>query len=346
MTATILLAIALAFPDKSFAKRIQRYESDLLKVSIAGRSYKIPEVRNLYLDGAQPNKTGTTHQVVYKGKTYSLKNEALVDDRGNIILTLKSGGTENLGGIVAHGCMFWFSQVSEETDYGTSKPVTYAHVLIIKDFGGKFKLVKDMDIRPLIGNINYYLPISRYKDLVHLGGEVENYALLNLRSATVVGLNKGRHDERPLRDTSDSAISNSGRVFHQTGTILEQLSWAPPSWKTVRHISARDAKGWVTPDRWGDVKSPHDWITAVAIGNDDLLISNDLVTYAHKDFSYIPKTTIQDQRSLVQVFLKPGFAVGVIWRYDNERWENHMKNERGVLLSLPSLKPLCNIKLD
>jgi hypothetical protein len=72
---------------------------------------------------------------------------------------------------------------------------------------------------------------------------------------------------------------------------------------------------------------------------------NDLVTHAHRDSSYIPGVKIGDQRSLAQVFLKPGVAVGIIWRYDNERWENHLKNEYGVLLSLPSLKLLCKINL-
>jgi hypothetical protein len=337
-----LLVSAVVAPNVK-VERFYSPEGDVLRVTTKGKTYRIPELTDLYI--SSPKNQAFTQSLEYHGVKYEFKAGSIVNKSTGIGTPIETRQVECNHAIVSHDRMFWLLIRAEESEYGTSRPVSFARIYVMSESHGVPKLVKSMDILPVIEDASYNVPVKKYRDLLRLRGMGDAYGLLNLKTLGLMKMPKPTSGERPVRDVADAAISNSQDVYWQDGTTLKTLDWKGLAWKPVRTMSQRDRGGWVGPDQWGTVKAPHDWITAVKVGNDDLLISTDLVTFAKRKASYKLPFAINDQEATVQVFLKASVGIGIIWRYDNGNWDNPNKKGYGQFLSLPSLKPICPISL-
>jgi len=146
--------------------------------------------------------------------------------------------------------------------------------------------------------------------------------------------------ERPVRPTQDAAISDSGRIYWQSGPLLKELDWGSMSWKPVRAVGTREGGGWIVNGprdvKWGKVRLPHDWVVAVGVGRDDLLVSPDLIAYAHRDCTYqVPPSTSGDALSC-HIFQDRPNRVGVAWLKKGGQVQ-------GSLLDLEDLSVVCPI---
>ena len=117
------------------------------------------------------------------------------------------------------------------------------------------------------------------------------------------------------------------------------LDWSLPGWKPVRPVDQREGGGWISEahgGRWGKVKLPQDWVVALGVGQDDLLISAELITYAHRDCALSGASRGERRRAVVSRV--PGSGVRRRGRMVDEE-----RPVQGSILSLKDLKVLCPI---
>jgi hypothetical protein len=77
-------------------------------------------------------------------------------------------------------------------------------------------------------------------------------------------------------------------------------------------------------------------VAAAGVGSDDLLVSTDLVTFAHRGCAYRVSPEMSGGEASCHVFLDRGAGVGVVWLKKG----GHVQ---GSFLRLKDLKVLCAI---
>ncbi len=339
LIATLAIVSILAAPPKAVLGG-SAYELKV-KLQLNGRSYSLPEVPGFDIE--RHGVRNLENEVKFRSKVYRANIGSLVDSDGKQIQKLEVGRFEsNGGGVAFKDAMYWLSTVWTDTELGTSFPILSSHLYTIREVGGRLKVVKDTDLMPMIVEGQLAVDVTRYGNYLRFGGYSGNCALLNMQTGQILKMPIPTSGERPERLLSDAAISNSGRIYWQEDTVLKQFDWPSETWKPVRKISTAGRNGWVDASKWGKLNRPHDWLGALQIGNDDLLISTDIVAFAKKKVeSSVPKDAV-DVESPVRLFYHPKVGIGLVWGFE----EFHVKprGKRGIFYSLPSLKPLCRIE--
>jgi hypothetical protein len=306
----------------------------VLRVTTGGRTHVLGEC-------AQPDLSyganGPLSQTVsFHGSEFKAMDGRVVNARTGVGVACDNGAPECQGGMALKRHMLWLFATFQDSDY-MGRFVTSAHVYVIGEKAGVPILEKTIDLGPV--GLGMAIDTWRCADNLLIRGSLERYALLNFENLKLMIMPAAVEAERPVRPTQDAAISDSGRIYWQNGPLLKELDWDSTSWKPVRSVGTREGGGWITEahgGRWGKVPLPHDWEVAIGVDRDDLLVSPDLIAYAHRDCSCLVPPSMSGDALSCHIFLDRPNRVGVAWLKKDGQVQ-------GSLLDLKNLSVVCPI---